>query len=414
VRTSHLAVIVSGFVVILGAQAVYTLLLGAPSGVRIRSPEGNVELPRSFVVAGDAWVRGGISHVEVQAVPRGSQDIGPLVFPAVRDAVRGSGKVLFGLSSWSSRLELPANGPWDIRAVATGTDGTAVGGASRGLSVRTGVPGREFRPWTAEHVVPVIVILVFAFALGAFAKGRQHGEAAKAMPSPRFMRASLWLTVVVWANEIAYQAYWFLVGGWSVTGSLMLQMCGLAILFLPVMLLSEDPGRRQRWFDVLYFWGIGGAIQALIAPDIGASGFPAYRYFSFFLSHGLIITMTVLMALAGGVTITWRSLIRAFVVTNVLLIPIYGVDQLLRFIPPYDPGNYFVLGYPPPTGSVVDVFARVFGPAPRYVIGLEAMGLAIFLVLLAPWPIARLASMRRSLRYTASARGRGEAQRRHR
>jgi hypothetical integral membrane protein (TIGR02206 family) len=187
----------------------------------------------------------------------------------------------------------------------------------------------------------------------------------------------------------------------------MLQMCGLAILLLPVMLLSEDPRRRQHWFDVLYFWGIGGAIQALIAPDIGANGFPAYRYFSFFLSHGLIITMTVLMAIAGGVTITWRSLLRAFIVTNILLIPIYAVDRLIRLLPPYDPGNYFVLGYPPPTGSVVDLFAQVFGPSPRYLVGLELMGLAIFLVLLVPWPVARALSARRGISGSASRRAPG-------
>ena len=124
--------------------------------------------------------------------------------------------------------------------------------------------------------------------------------------------------------------------------------------------------------------------------DIGTSGFPSLRYFSFFFSHGLIIACTALMAAAGGVRLTFRSFVRALVVTNLLLLPVYGIDQALRLIPPYDAGNYFVLGYPPPTGSVVDLFAEVFGPSPRYVVGLELMGIAIFLVLYLPWPIARL------------------------
>jgi uncharacterized membrane protein YwaF len=96
------------------------------------------------------------------------------------------------------------------------------------------------------------------------------------------------------------------------------------------------------------------------------------------------------MAMAGGLRITIRSFLRALAVTNLLLVPVYGIDQLLRLIPPYDPGNYFVLGYPPPTGSVVDIFAEVFGPSPRYVVGLELMGLAVFGMLYLPWPIARL------------------------
>jgi hypothetical integral membrane protein (TIGR02206 family) len=203
------------------------------------------------------------------------------------------------------------------------------------------------------------------------------------------------MSVVLWVNELAYQLYWFLVGGWSAATALMLQMCGLSILLLPVMLFSENPRIRQLLFDLLYFWGIGGALQALIAPDIGSSGFPAYRYFSFFISHGLIIASTVVMAMAGGLRITIRSFLRALVVTNLLLVPAYGIDQLLRLIPPYDPGNYFVLGYPPPTGSIVDLFAEIFGPSPRYVVGLELMGLAVFGILYLPWPIARLARRRR-------------------
>ena len=315
-RRAYLVVIVAGFVLILGAQAVYTLILCTPSGVRIRSPEGNVVLPLAFVVSGDAWARAGISRIRVEAVPMGNQDPGAVDFPATRDTVRDRGKVLFPLSSWSCRVELPAGGPWDIRAAVTGTDGSTFASAARRLSLRHGAPTREFSSWSPGHLIPIAVIFLGACALGMFVRGKNRGLPATDV-SRRFFRTALWLTIVVWVNEFAYQVYWFLAGGWSVTGALMLQMCGLAILFLPVMLLSENARARQRWFDVLYFWGIGGAIQALIAPDIGANGFPAYRYFSFFLSHGLIITMTVLMAMAGGVKIGGKSLLRAFVVRSI-------------------------------------------------------------------------------------------------
>jgi hypothetical protein len=47
-------IIVGGFVLIIGSQIVYTILLATPDGVRIRSPEGTVTLDRSFAVVGDA------------------------------------------------------------------------------------------------------------------------------------------------------------------------------------------------------------------------------------------------------------------------------------------------------------------------------------------------------------------------
>jgi len=198
------------------------------------------------------------------------------------------------------------------------------------------------------------------------------------------------ITIAIWLNEFIYQIYWFSVDGWSVSTALMIQMCGLSILFFPIAFFSESQRVRQFLFDVLYFWGIGGAIQALIAPDIGANSFPDYRYFSFFVSHGLIVTSGIVMSMAGGVRITLRSFLRAAIVTNILLIPIYGIDLAIGLIPPYDPGDYFVLTFPPPTGSIVDLFSDIFGPSPRYVIGLEAMGIAVFAMLYAPWPLARL------------------------
>jgi hypothetical protein len=39
--------------------------------------------------------------------------------------------------------------------------------------------------------------------------------------------------------------------------------------------------------------------------------------------------------------------------------------------------------------DIVSVFAAIFGPSPRYVIGLEIVAIAVFALLYVPWPIAR-------------------------
>jgi hypothetical integral membrane protein (TIGR02206 family) len=398
-KRSRSLIIAAGLLLILGGQVVYTVILSTHDAVRIRSPEAATALDRTFVVSGDAWMKGGIDRIEVTAEPADGDGGGRLVFPGARDVVRHRWKALFSLSTWSTKVELPADGRWRVSAVATGKDSSQVRTSERILTVRAGAFPREFRSWTAEHLLPLAVVLAASIGLGLLARGA--GGRPAGGQGTRLQKVALVLSLLMWANEFAYQMYWFLVGGWSPATALMLQMCGLSILLLPVMLFAESGRVRQFLFDILYFWGIGGALQALIAPDIGASGFPSYRYFSFFLSHGLIIACTVVMAMAGGLRITIRSLLRAFGVTTILLVPVYGIDMLLRLIPPYDPGNYFVLGYPPPTGSVVDIFAEIFGPSPRYVVGLALMGLAVFGVLYLPWPAARLLS---ALRQRAASR----------
>jgi hypothetical integral membrane protein (TIGR02206 family) len=396
VKRSRRVIVAAGFALILGAQCIFTIVLATPNGVRIHSPQPGFLLDRSFVVSGDAWARSpGLAGVRVEAAPADQRAGGVLTFTASRDAVKSRGAVLFLLSTWSVKITLPSDGSWELRGVAVDASGREIATPPRVVQVRAGAPVREFRSWTAEHGLPVLLILILAIALGVFARGGRGtgprpGAAAGGL-SRRFSVVTVILACAVWANELSYQLYWFFAGGWSVSTALMIQMCGLSILFLPVMFFTDNEKTRQAMFDILWFWGIGGAVQALIAPDIGANGFPAFRYFSFFVSHGLIIIMTVTMAIAGRVTITLRSFLRALVFTNIVLIPMYGIDKLIGLIPPYDMGNYFVLGYPPPTGSIVDLFADIFGPSPRYVVGLELMGLAVFLLLYVPWPLARLA-----------------------
>jgi hypothetical integral membrane protein (TIGR02206 family) len=405
VKAAPRAAVTAGIVIILGTQLAFAIVLCTPRGIRIRSPEGAVPLGRSFVVAGDAWAPkaalgapGGIRSIKVEAVAVDMPGTPSVVVEAVRDVVRYQKRVLFPLSSWSASVQLPSDGTWNLRAVAEATDGGRITTTERSLLIEPDAPVREFRSWTPAHLIPLACIAVGSVALALFARrGRKSspdGIGGGIGATPRFTLVASVCVAVMWANELAYQLYWFLVGGWSVPSALMLQMCGLSILCLPVMMFAATQRVRQAMFDVLYFWAIGGAIQALIAPDIGPNGFPAFKYFAFFVSHGLIIACAVLMAIAGGVRITGRSFLRALVATNLLLIPIYGIDQALALIPPYDPGNYFVLGYPPPTGSIVDLFSEWFGPAPRYFIGLELMGLVVFLVLYLPWPIARALSRR--------------------
>ena len=207
-------------------------------------------------------------------------------------------------------------------------------------------------------------------------------------------RVAFAITLLLWVHEIVYEIYWFAIGAWTVGNCLLLHMCALALMFLPVLYFSRDGGFRQTLFELLYFFGLGGAMQALFTPDIGMHGFPELKYFDYFISHGTIVLGMVYAAVLYRFELTWKSWIRVVVGTLGATLAAYGLDLLLRFLPPYEVGNYFIMGYPPPTGSVIDVFASIFGPSPRYLVGLVLMGLALFGLLYLPYVVRRLARRR--------------------
>jgi len=384
-KRSRAVFLVVGLGLLLTVQGVSTSLLLIPDGARIQWPEPESRHGLDFTASGDAWASPGpwaISSLQVEARPSGSPEATPLGFPAERPVIVYGRRSPYALPTWTARVALPAAGDWTLRIAARTTDGRRIESAGRRLlasSALAGVEDSGFSSWSAPHLFAIGAVILGAFAVAYFA--RRGGASWLDAAAP-------YIAFAMWANELAYQSYWMIVGGWSHSVSLMLQMCGLSIVFIPVCLFMRDSPRRRHLADVLYFWGLGGAAQAILTPDIGASGFPSYRYFSFFLSHGLIIIAVIALVSSGSVKIGLRSLARCVLISNVVIVPVYLVDRLLALVPPYAPGNYFALGYPPPTGSPIDFLVKIFGPSPRYIAGLEIMGALVFTLLWLPWGLS--------------------------
>jgi len=373
---------------ILAMQLGFTIALMKGDGIRVHWPDSKLASARAFEVTGDAWMapgRGSIAAIEVLASPATAG-----LSPAEREAgsvrargaltwVEDRGKPLYPLQFWTAPIELPSAGEWELVATARDASGREIRSKVRRFSADE-VPPRAFVPWSGQHLAALAVSAALIAAFGfAAAKG---GE--------RFMRrAAPWYTLVLFAQEFAFQTYWFSRDAWSPSTALMLHMCGLAILLLPPVMMMGPSKTRDRLSELLYFWGTGGAVQALIFPDIMAFGFPTFRFFTFFASHALIIAGSLALATSGRARITLAAVGRLFLRTTLLLVPIWAIDHAMAFLPPYAPANYFLMGYPPTMGSVIDVFADAFGPSPRYVLGIELMGVVVFGALWAPWAVAR-------------------------
>ena len=72
--------------------------------------------------------------------------------------------------------------------------------------------------------------------------------------------------------------------GWDIKTDLPLHMCGFSVFATSWALLKRD----QIIFELCYFWGLGGALQAILTPD-STNILDHFYLFSFMASHGLII-----------------------------------------------------------------------------------------------------------------------------
>jgi hypothetical integral membrane protein (TIGR02206 family) len=385
VKRSYKVFIMAGFAALYGMQLVMALILCTSNGIRLHAPTAGISLPINTTVIGDAWMRAGIASVEVRV--RDEASGAGWSVPAQRDAVMYGGKAVFALAAWRTKLSFPSAGTYSLSAVVTAIDGRTLETQPRTVSASPVAVSREFVFGSVAHLIPILLVVALSIAVPLLA--RRSGS-----PVVRD-RVALAITCALWVHEIAYEVYWFIIGAWTVGNCLLLHMCALAIMFLPVFYFSADGRFRQYLFELLYFFGLGGAVQALFAPDIGMHGFPDMKYFDYFFSHGTIVIGVVYAAALFGVKLGWKSLVRIAVGTTALTLAAFGLDRLLALLPPYEMGNYFIMGYPPPTGSVIDIFASIFGPSPRYLVGLELMGAVLLAVMYLPYPILRRISRKR-------------------
>lgn len=353
------------------------------SNVILHNPVSGSKYLPTFTAAGYAWDRDSIlrgEDITVTIIVARHSDGKSLSFDAKHFSVHYKDKILFHLSTFSCPVTLPEPEKpedWNITARMTTHSGYSLHTKPRRIRVASGVINREFRFFSFQHIIALVIIFIGAVVIFIlFRKSRN-----------KHLRTytALFLSLVLIINELAYHIYWDVIDCWIPTYALMLHMCGMSILILPYALFIWKKKIQKYLAEITYFWGLGGALQALLSPDINVHGFPEYKYFSFFISHGLIIITALFIILAFNIRIGLWSYIRAFCITNATVILLFIINPLFKYVAPFEAANYWVVGYPPPDGSIVDLFVEIFGPSPWYVIGLELMGIAVFAIVCVPF-----------------------------
>ena len=183
------------------------------------------------------------------------------------------------------------------------------------------------------------------------------------------------MALVLWGNEIAWHWWNYSVGMWTVQTMLPLQVCSILVWLGAWMLVTKS----YRIYEFMYFMGIGGAIQALATPDLGVYGYPHFRFFQTFISHGLIVTAAIYMTTVEGFRPTLKSMLRVAIGMNLYMIPIYFLNNYLG-------SNYLMINHKPPTASLLDLLPEW----PIYILYMEGLGIVTFLILYIPFMIKDL------------------------
>ncbi|MEZ4641492.1 MAG: TIGR02206 family membrane protein [Chloroflexota bacterium] len=221
--------------------------------------------------------------------------------------------------------------------------------------------GAPFQLFGIHHLVALGIILLINVAL--LWRGKQ-------IPQRWRMPLRITLAVILVVDEALWHLWNWYIGAWTVQTMLPLHLCSLLVFLSAIMLINGN----MAIYEFIYFLGIGGAMQAILTPDAGPYGFPHFRFFQVFVSHGAIVTAGVFMTAVEGYRPYPKSILHVAVIGNLYMAFVAVVNWLLG-------SNYLFIAHKPETASVLDLLP----PWPAYILIMELMAVVMVLLLYTPF-----------------------------
>lgn len=213
------------------------------------------------------------------------------------------------------------------------------------------------------HVTVLVLTVAVPVVLTALAKCSRNEAAAIGIAQA--------LGTILLVNEV-FSFFWkWHLGIITWSNGLPMHLCDWATFTIVIACFW-----RKRWaYELSYFWGLAGTLQAVLTPDLPVS-FPNPRFFIFFISHSGLVATILFLTFAFPLRPTWASIPRAYG----WLLFYAACAGLVDWI---TGANYGYLRAKPAGASLLDYF----GPWPWYIPVTTLLALAFFLVFYLPFAV---------------------------
>jgi len=189
------------------------------------------------------------------------------------------------------------------------------------------------------------------------------------LTKPRQEQLGIVLGLIVMSNYLVWVGLEAIAGTFDSKLHLPFHLCRFANLAIPFVMIWK----KERLFQVLYFWGMSGMLQGAITPDV-THGFPHFHYFRFFIGHNGMVLVLIYAIVVFDLRPTLKGLWDSFLALNAFLVFAAIVNLILD-------SNYFWICGKPPTASLLDYL----GPWPWYILIAEFVALLHYSVAYAPF-----------------------------
>jgi hypothetical integral membrane protein (TIGR02206 family) len=235
-------------------------------------------------------------------------------------------------------------------------------------------PGPPFQAFGVAHITVILLTITLPFVLATIVRRRKWRSAERVVV--------ITLSALLVVNYVVFMCLVRQFGAVSWQQILPLQLCDWGMVVVIVAMLTGN----QRWFEVAYFWGIGGTLQAVLTPNLRFA-FPDFRFISFFVSHCGIIVGVVFLMLVHRYRPYPMSIVRVFLWTELYFVITMIADAYTGY-------NYGFLLHKPEAFSILSFLSD---SRPLYLVQMHGVALLFFIILYLPFAVYDLASRRQIL-----------------
>lgn len=146
----------------------------------------------------------------------------------------------------------------------------------------------------------------------------------------------IFLLSILITQQILLYSWYVFSGNFTIKESLPLYPCRISELLCIILLIKMN----EKYFDLLFYWGLSGAIMALLNPDTSNLGFPNAMFIQFFLGHIGIILTILFLGIIYDYTPTKESLLNNYKISCFYIMMIMALNKITG-------GNYAYLAVKP-------------------------------------------------------------------
>ena len=162
----------------------------------------------------------------------------------------------------------------------------------------------SFQTFSFEHNSYLLGLLLLWFILPLIGK--------KFLSKDQQRNMVFILIAVTLLQELLHYFFKINLNKFDIAQDLSLHMCGISVFISCYALYTKN----QAAFELSFFWGLAGALQAVLTPDPTRFHFGYISTFWSFLSHGIIIMNVFWLIFVDNMRCRKNSLLNTILVTN--------------------------------------------------------------------------------------------------